>query len=230
MRTVGDPTPEGLARSARSYEAFFRAHLPEDRGAAIIDVGCGYGPLLHWLQRLGYKNSCGVDASPEMAAAARRLGADGVEPGDAAAFLARHERSFERIFALDVLEHLRKDEVLPFLDACLAALRPGGQLIIQTVNAEAFGWGRIRYGDFTHENAFTPGSLSQVLLACGFVSLSAFPTRPFGTGVRALLRRLTWRIIEQGARIYLHAATGSGLIRSTHIFTDNFIACAARPL
>lgn len=230
MKTVGDPTPEGLARSAQSYEVFFRAHLPADLGAPIADVGCGYGPLLRWLQRRGYKNSFGVDGSSNMVAAAQRLGITGVRQGDAVSFLKEHERGFERIFAVDVLEHLRKDEILPFLDVCLAALRPGGKLIIQTVNAEAFGWGRIRYGDFTHENAFTPGSMSQVLLACGFASPASFPSRPFGDGFRALLRRLMWGVIEQGARVYLHAATGSGLIHSTHILTDNFITCAERPL
>ena len=116
------------------------------------------------------------------------------------------------------------------MDTWLAALRPVGKLIIQTVNAEAFGWGRIRYGDFTHENAFTPGSMSQVLLTCGFASPASLPSRPCGNGFRALLRRLMWRVIEQGARIYLHAATGSGLIHSSHILTDNFITCAQRPL
>ncbi len=57
MKTVGTPTAEGLARSAESYETIFRAHLPADRAASIADVGCGYGPLLHWLQQVGYKNS-----------------------------------------------------------------------------------------------------------------------------------------------------------------------------
>lgn len=98
------------------------------------------------------------------------------------------------------------------------------------MNAEAFSWGRIRYGDFTHENAFTPGSMSQVLLACGFVSPTSFPVPPSGDGFRAVLRRMMWGLIEQGARIYLHAATGSGLIHSTHILTDNFITCAESPL
>lgn len=229
MNTVGDPTPEGLARLAQSYEALFRSLLPADREAAIADIGCGYGPLLHWLQRAGYKNSAGVDGSPEMVASAGRLGITGVAQGQALPFLNERPGRFERLFAIDVVEHLRKDEIFPFLDACLTALKPGGKLIIQTVNAEAFGWGRIRYGDFTHENAFTPGSMSQVLLASGFVSPQFFPSRPVGSGFRAVLRRLMWLGVEQGARIYLHAATGSGLVHSTHILTDNFITCAQKP-
>jgi len=229
MKTLGDVNETGLRQAAQAYDSCFRAFLPADQGAAIAEVGCGYGRFLHWLRELGYRNTCGVDSSPEMVAHAARLGIAGVKQGDVVKFLEEHPGAFERIFAIDVMEHFKKEEVLPFLDACLSALKAGGMLVIETVNAEGFGWGRLRHGDFTHEYAYTPNSLSQLLLASGFSSPSFCPVRPFGAGWRALLRRLSWRIVEQLGRVYLHAGTSSGLINSGHILTDNLIASARRP-
>ena len=35
------------------------------------------------------------------------------------------------------------------------ALKPGGRWILHTANAESPFYGRVRYGDITHEQAFT---------------------------------------------------------------------------
>ncbi|MBK8637485.1 MAG: class I SAM-dependent methyltransferase [Chromatiaceae bacterium] len=50
---------------ARAAEGCFKACLPTDRSAAILDVGCGHGNFLFMLEQLGYRNLEGVDMSSE---------------------------------------------------------------------------------------------------------------------------------------------------------------------
>ncbi|MEM9146481.1 MAG: class I SAM-dependent methyltransferase [Pseudomonadota bacterium] len=53
--------------------AFLARHLPIDRGA-IFDAGCGTGLVGETLAILGYRGVVGVDLTPEMLEASRRLG------------------------------------------------------------------------------------------------------------------------------------------------------------
>jgi len=39
--------------------------LPEDKKAKIIDLGCGNGGFVYWLQQIGYQNAEGIDISAE---------------------------------------------------------------------------------------------------------------------------------------------------------------------
>ncbi len=210
---------------ARDYAPF----LPADERARILDAGCGRGHLLSYLTRAGYTNAVGVDRSPASVAAARAAGFSALE-GDAVAHMDAHPGEYDAIVAVDVLEHLRKDEVLQFLDAAFKALKPGGVFLAQTVNAEALFAARMLDIDFTHETAFTRHSLRQVLTAAGFADAEFKEIGPVGRGPRALLRRLLWTLIRLKLSVLLHAETGSGILRNDHLFTQLFLAKARKPV
>ena len=210
------------------FERDYLPWLPSDRGARILDAGCGRGNLLSFLKRSGYTAASGVDRGPASVAAARAAGLDAVE-GDAVAHMSARPGTFDAIAAVDVLEHLRKDEVLAFLDAAFAALRPGGVLIVQTVNAESPFAARMLHIDFTHETAFTRHSLRQVLGAAGLRDAEFKEIGPAGCGVRALLRRALWALFRLRLSAYLHAETGSGLLNNDHLFSQIFLARARKP-
>src|SRR5207253_5943441 len=59
-----------------------RKHFPPNREAKILDLGCGNGTLLHFVQEAGYCYVSGVDGSPEQVAAARQLGINSVRQGN----------------------------------------------------------------------------------------------------------------------------------------------------
>ena len=46
--------------------------LPEDKGAAILDVGCGRGEFLRFLQVEGYVNCEGIDLAEEQVEQSKR--------------------------------------------------------------------------------------------------------------------------------------------------------------
>jgi 2-polyprenyl-3-methyl-5-hydroxy-6-metoxy-1,4-benzoquinol methylase len=210
------------------FERYYVPLLPADRAARMLDAGCGRGAFVDFLHRRGYDGAVGVDRSPESVRRAKEAGVRGVELGDAGEHLAAHPAAYDAISAIDVLEHLRKDEVLAFLDAAFVALKPGGLLIVQTVNADGPLFGRQLHADFTHETAFTRYSLHQAFGAAGFASSEFHALEPLGSGPRALLRRLLWKFIRLGLGLYYHAESGSGILNNDHILSSTLIAAARK--
>ncbi len=205
----------------KAYRAYFKGWLPEEKAAAIADLACGGGRLLHFFESLGYQTLQGVDASADQVAIARQT-LPGVQMDDMLRFLERHAGAFDLITGLDVIEHLHKEEVLRFLDASHAALKPGGRVILQTPNAESPWGGSLRYGDFTHETAFTPDLLSRLMKLAGFESITAREVGPvaFGYSMASSLRYLAWRMIHSGLTLWNLAETGGG---GSGIFTRVFL-------
>lgn len=198
------PTPAQLADLAKAYEAAFAPLLPGDRDARILELGCGRGAFLHWLKSEGRTGAAGVDSDPASVASAKRLGVD-AETGDALERLRREPGAWDAVVAIDALEHFRKDELFPLLDAVKAALKPGGVFVWRAPNAESPFFGRVQHGDLTHETAFTRASAFQLMSAAGFDSIAVVGDLAPVTGARSLLRRLLWIPLSAAARVYLWA-------------------------
>ena len=67
---------------------------------------------------------------------------------------------------------------------------------------------KIRYGDFTHELAFTPKSASQVFRVAGFREVRCFEDKPRVHGLTSLARRIIWDVGTLPSRLLLAAETG----------------------
>ena len=213
-----------LISTGKAYNTFLRGWLSRDKKAAILDVGCGSGRLLSFLKEKGFENLQGVDISSQQVTLARKVLRNIVNE-DAISFLKKRKKSYNLIVGLDIVEHFRKDEVLHFLEACFNALQPGGRLVLQTPNAES-PWGLMyRYGDLTHELAFTPNSLKQLLTLCGFSEISAREAGPVAHGIVSLIRYLIWKAIRSGLIVWNLAETGS---KKSGIYTRVFLISGIR--
>ena len=215
---------EDARRQFPVWETHFGALLPKEKNARILDVGCGNGDLVYWLQSKGYANAEGVDLSPEQAEEAASLGIKNIRHGEMKEALRQADRVYDAIVARDVLEHLTKEENVALVDLVFSALAPDGIFIAQSVNAESLNWGRLRHGDFTHEVAFTAQSISQLLRIAGFASIAVHPQRPAVHGVFSFVRAALWRLREYMQRANLLIETGS----ARGIFTQNIIVRAAK--
>lgn len=223
---VNDRTQAGLEYTAKPLIARLRAWLPASKGATCLDVACGAGALLFALREAGYTNVHGVDYSNEQVSNAK-LVCERVEQGDAIAYLMGNREKFDMITAFDIIEHFDKDELFDFIDALLGALKPGGRLVVQTPNADSPWFGSVRYGDFTHELAFTSQSLSVVLTVAGFSQYESLECRPFVHGFKSGLRAILWRCIRGMLVTWNLIETGSV---GSGIHTRVFIAKADKPL
>jgi len=203
--------------SRAEYELYYKAScrrfkgiLPENKEAEILDVACGGGHFLYFLQKSGYKNSRGIDLSKEQLVTAREMGVLNLEEADFFDYLKKHPSRFDVIVANDIIEHLFKDEVLAFLDTVRASLKPGGTAIISTINASSlFGAANV-YIDFTHETGFTQESLMQVMRVCDFDDVVVYGESPAVYDIRSGLRAFAWRIMRCLVRAYLTVQQGTG--------------------
>ena len=202
-----------------------RLHFPEDRGARVLDLGCGPGDLLAVAGEAGYGNLMGIDGSPSQVAAAQRRGVADVRQGDILDTLDSLEpASFDVVVTYDVIEHLTMPELLRVVDGVARILRPGGRWIIHAPNGEGLFGMRMRYGDITHEMAFTRGSLGQLLGASGFTGVACFEDRPVPHGLKSAVRLVLWHGIRALLRLAL--AVESGETDRGAIFTQNLLAVA----
>ncbi|MCH7707694.1 MAG: class I SAM-dependent methyltransferase [Myxococcales bacterium] len=217
----------GLAPRAPYLRRIIRDHFPADRDAKILDVGCGYGALLHFAREAGYRDVSGVDAAKQQVEAAAALGIEGVrEAGVLETLAAAAERSLDLIVSFDVMEHFTKDDLLRLVDAVHRGLREGGRWIIHVPNAESPFFGAVLHGDLTHQQAFTRESMAQLLLASGFPEVRCYEDTPVVHGAKSLIRVLLWRLIRAGLRVYVAAETGD--TSSDVIFTRNLLVVATR--
>ncbi|MFH1881790.1 MAG: class I SAM-dependent methyltransferase [Planctomycetota bacterium] len=213
---------EQWAAAARWY---IRGWLPEDKSVPILDLGCGAGYFLWMAQDCGYTNLAGVDLSPEQVALARQACPKAhIVLGDAQEVLAQSSR-YGLITGFDLIEHLRKDELLSLLELVYQSLRPGGRVIFQTPNAES-PWGmKIRYGDLTHELAVSPKGLQSLLYLIGMTDYEARECGPYPHGVVSFSRYLLWRVLHSSLAFWNLVETGD---KGSGVYTRVFIATAQK--
>lgn len=214
--------------AAPSTEWWDHKYLPLlanlDPSAAILELGCGDGALLSYLGSKGFLRARGIDVSPEQVAMAHARGVV-AECGDAVTYLETCDAEFGAIVAVDVLEHLTREELIQLAPRMHRALRSGGRLLLQTANGAGLLPGQVIYGDLTHQTVFTPASLSQLLTQAGFRDLRFYEAGPIPIRVRGKLNVALWSCVKAVANAVRYVETG----KRQAIWTENFLCSAFKP-
>jgi SAM-dependent methyltransferase len=192
-----------------------------DRSATVLEIGCGDGSLLAYLARRGFSHAFGIDVSAEQIALARARDVH-ADVADLFHFLANEPGRFAAVLAVDVLEHLTRDELLRLAPLLYGALQPGGRVLIQTANGAGLFPGQVIYGDLTHMTIFTPQTLGQLLRPAGFADLTFYETGPVPIRLRGKVDVALWATIKALANAIRHLETG----KQQAIWTENFLALA----
>ncbi|KAA0968872.1 bifunctional 2-polyprenyl-6-hydroxyphenol methylase/3-demethylubiquinol 3-O-methyltransferase UbiG [Aureimonas fodinaquatilis] len=104
-------------------------------GLKILDIGCGGGLICEPLARLG-ANVTGADASTTNIEVARLHAAEGgltIDYRDTPAETLRDAgETYDVVLALEVVEHVA--DVPLFLTACAEMVKPGGFMVVATIN------------------------------------------------------------------------------------------------
>lgn len=172
---IRDVVGQHFGRDARALQPF--------DGLRVLDIGCGGGLIAEPMARLGAAVT-GVDAGqPTIAAAAHHAQSQGLaidyRVGSAEALVAEGEH-FDVVLNLEVVEHVA--DVGAFLAATGALVRPGGLMIVATINRtpKAFalaivgaeyvlGW--LPRGTHRYDKLVRPKELAQALAASGLTVL-----------------------------------------------------------
>ena len=112
------------------------------QGLRIADIGCGAGLMCEPLAARGAQ-VVGVDAAAKSIAVARLHAADGglvidYRVGEPQAALPDGEALFDVLMLLEVVEHV--DHLQNFVHEASRKLKPGGLLLVSTINRTARSW------------------------------------------------------------------------------------------
>ena len=157
------------------FELNYGNYIPLQKDAKILDIGCGTGHFLYYLEKKGYNNFLGIDISPQQINFCRKNVSKHVEIADAFEFLKDKKNIYDAIVANDLLEHIPKGEIIKFLKLTNEALKSEGVFCMKTPNMGNPFTIYLRYKDFTHEAGFTDMSLYQVLWTAGFQDIQILP-------------------------------------------------------
>jgi len=167
-------------------------------GLRILDIGCGGGLVCEPLARLGAR-VIGLDPSAENICVARRHAAGQGLSIDyrvgRVEELAVAPAAFDALVCLEVIEHV--PNAAAFLKDCAALVRPGGLLLLSTINrtlkayllailAAEYILGWLPVGTHRWERFVTPEELAQHLTACGLgaARLTGLVYNPLSDGWR----------------------------------------------
>lgn len=192
----GYTTPELGPKHTRRFDEEIWRRADCAAGMSFLEIGCGTGAFLAFLAAKGVGRFLGIDHDPALA--------DFVPASVRSHFACRDlwetladstlDR-FDRVVALDVLEHFTADEGVRLLGAIRGTLNVGGRIVLKVPNA-ASPWGlSYQYGDLTHRTAFTPLAMRQMADAAGLGVLALVPQRQ-GSRRRMMTDALVHRFLS----------------------------------
>jgi 2-polyprenyl-6-hydroxyphenyl methylase/3-demethylubiquinone-9 3-methyltransferase len=181
-------------------------------GLSLLDLGCGGGLLSEPLARQGFE-VLGIDASGENIAAAsahaREANAPPAYRFARAEDLVSEGLSFDCVIAMEILEHVADRD--GFLDSCAELLKPGGLIVLATINRTFKSLALAKFGaeyvlrwipPGTHDwNRFViPQELSETIESAGLsvLEIQGVSFDPFGW---------CWRLSSDTDVNYMLAAT-----------------------
>lgn len=189
----------------------------------ILELGCGQGQMLDFLNKQGFSSVEGIDTSEEQIIAAEQYGLQAYH-SDVFDFLQASHHAYDLVLAIDFVEHFTRQELIQLLCAIKEILNKSGHLILRTPNGQGIFAGQVIYGDLTHMTILTPQSLRQILRFTGFeiVSMqeSIFPIK----GLKRKMRYMLWNLSKIGLNMMRRISSG----KSQDIWTENFVCIAKK--
>lgn len=155
--------PRTFARKVNYIRYNFGADF--SAGQRVLEIGPGLGEFITYCNRVGIHDVDVIDRDPGIAEYIRakyRVEKLWTASAEDIPTIESELRSYDRIFMLHILEHVRKDLVVPVIQSLYRRLNPGGLLIMIIPNGGTPLAAVERYHDFTHEGAFSENSLRQI--------------------------------------------------------------------
>ncbi|MEO5335472.1 MAG: class I SAM-dependent methyltransferase [Magnetospirillum sp. WYHS-4] len=201
------------AKHVRRYDREFWEPMACRTHMAVLEIGCGTGLFLAYLKAKGVAEFLGIDLDPALAPHIPPEAADRFRAGDVRDFLAADAegRRFDRVAMYDVLEHFTHEDGAHLLRSLGAVLNPGARVLVKVPNMGSPWGGQYQFGDMTHKAAYSPSSLRQLALACGFVCTRCLPHR-LGSPSRQVFDRM------------LHGVLGRLVMTPPEIWSANVFA------
>lgn len=179
----------------RNFDKQFWRPSQAEPQHAVLELGCGTGLFLAYLQAKGISDFTGVDGDPKVRDFMPPEIAERVIIGDIWEEIAGLDRQYDRIVLFDVFEHFSHAEGRRLLVALRPLLAPGGMVVMRLPNA-ASPWGlQYQFNDLTHKAMYGPGSLSHLALAADYETVARLSVKR-GSPVRRFLESIVHRGLD----------------------------------
>jgi len=158
------------------------------KGVRILDVGCGGGILCEPLARLG-AHVVGIDPVQENIDAALHHRGEDQHHLSTLSYICttiedysqQQREAFDIVVASEVIEHVERANI--FLQDCCVALKPGGRVLVTTINRNLLSTLAVKYaaeyvlrilppGTHAEDKFVTPNELVDMLRESGLVSVN----------------------------------------------------------
>ena len=159
------------------YIGFIQKAYEESKGDYLLDIGCGRGELLELLAGSGIPSK-GIDLSAESVRICTEHGMN-AKQADALQFLGGVKNdSLIGVTAIQVVEHLMTDYLAELIKLAYQKTKPGGVIILETVNPFSIFSLRNFFIDLTHNKPIPQDTLKFLVEASGFVDTSVHFSSP----------------------------------------------------
>jgi SAM-dependent methyltransferase len=177
---VYQPLLESLKASQSNHANPSNTNTP----LASLDLGCGRGEWLSFLQEQGFK-ALGIDASPAMVGHCQAQGLKVQQADLIQALRSQPNASLYLLTAFHVAEHLRFDMLYGLVAEAWRVLKPHGVLLLETPNPEnPLVGSHTFYHDPTHRNPLTPTAMQFLLQYHGFEQVNVLRLNPYPESAR----------------------------------------------
>ncbi|MBF0130281.1 MAG: class I SAM-dependent methyltransferase, partial [Alphaproteobacteria bacterium] len=201
------------AKHLRQFDREFGRLSAADPAMSVLEIGCGAGLFLRYLENRGYRRIVGVDVDDRLKSVLGDLTRTELLFGDirALAETALKNETFDRIALFDVVEHIELSTLIPLMRTLRKLLTPEGRLVIRTPNVSS-PWGvKMFFDSFDHVTPLTPARMEELAAMTGYTVLGRYEQLPTKPGKR----------LAQGA---VHALLSWALAYRPDIWSANFIA------
>ena len=201
------------------FDYHFSKYLPKDLNASIVDIGCGAGEFLYWLNSKGYRNIIGYDISIEQVEKGKALYDVDIQHVN----ILEQDfdlKALDLIFMRDVLEHFDAEMLDLLLGRIESVIHLNPTVIIQTVNGNSKIFSSILYSDITHKSCFTERSVHQLFSSRFNCDLEFIPWYPVTDSRFFIFRKCIIQLVHffERARVVIEVG------HPNKIFTVNLLA------
>lgn len=192
------------------------------RNKRLLDIGFGSGALLGWASSEG-ADIAGIELQSELRDAATTRGITTYESLDAAP-----DSSFDVVTAFDVLEHIPRDHLVPFLKQLRRIAATDARIVLRVPNCQCAAGLLNQFGDATHVTMLSGPIVQQLCLQAGLATMQvreSMEATPPGGFLKSLLRPLQ-RMTRRLAKLAFRLMWSSG---STPLSTNVTVIAAPHP-
>lgn len=118
----------------------------------VLEIGFGNGSFLDFSRSIGW-NISGVEEIPELVNRATKQNFEVFHDID------NVKKRYDLIIAFDVIEHIKSEDLISYLEKIASCLKPNGEFIFRTPNGSSPLGLANQHGDVTHVNIITESKM-----------------------------------------------------------------------